>query len=348
MDDDLVEISPKKRFHKLNKIIGEGAFKVVYKAYDVNRGVYVAWNDIPMNKLNNSQKNQIKDEIKLLMNVKDKNKYVLNFYASWFNEEKNTVTFISDLFMCGNLNQFIKSVKVIKLSIVRKWARQILEGLEFLHNEGIIHRDVKCDNIFINGTIGDIVIGDLGIARIMSETGSAKTVLGTPEFMAPEMYDEKYNSSCDIYSFGLTLLEIVTGKVPYSECSSIPQIWKKVTLGEKPNSFSEIPDDSIKSIIEKCIRTDPYERPSINNLLSEDFFVETKDYRIDLTKHSILEKENYLASKTIEQEMKETICAYDEDSMEKKETNEEFSVLEDFDNESVLLIDRNGVIFQEE
>lgn len=347
MDDDLIEISPKKRFHKLNKVIGEGAFKVVYQAYDVNRGVYVAWNDIPMNKLNNSQKNQIKDEIKLLINVKDKNKYVLNFYASWFNEERNTVTFISDLFMCGNLNKFIKSVKVIKLSVVRKWARQILEGLDFLHKEGIIHRDVKCNNIFINGTIGDIVIGDLGIARVVSETGSATTVLGTPEFMAPEMYDEKYDSSCDIYSFGLTLLEIVTGRVPYSECLTVPQIWKKVTLGEKPNSFNEMPNCSIKSIIEKCIKTNPSERPTIEKLLLEDFFLETKDYRIDLTKHSILEKQNNIVSKTIEQEMKETIRAYDEDSMEKKEIVFEHSSLENFDDQKVLLIDRNGVIYHE-
>lgn len=170
-------------------------------------------------------------------------------------------------------------------------------GLNYLHshNPPIIHRDLKCDNIFINGHQGEVKIGDLGLATLLTQA-NAKSVIGifftfpallfcqyllipcvvktnivlyyiyhpivpgilvdpylllcfvllllnfytsyiyayeilvgTPEFMAPEMYDENYNELADIYSFGMCMLELVTSEYPYSECRNSAQIYKKVS-----------------------------------------------------------------------------------------------------------------------
>lgn len=145
---------------------------------------------------------------------------------------------------------------------LKKWSRQILQGLLYLHGHDppVIHRDLKCDNIFVNGNQGEVKIGDLGLAAILRQARSAHSVigedfsvfplqlflffpilpqnlcyslmlltLGTPEFMAPELYEEEYNELVDIYAFGMCLLELVTFEYPYVECSNAAQIFKKVT-----------------------------------------------------------------------------------------------------------------------
>ena len=86
-------------------------------------------------------------------------------------------------------------MQVIRWKIIKRWCRQILRGLHYLHSHvpPIIHRDLKCDNIFINGSSGDLRIGDLGLSTYITGRTAPLSVLGTPEFMAPELYDEKYD-----------------------------------------------------------------------------------------------------------------------------------------------------------
>uniref|UniRef100_A0A4W3HAU5 Protein kinase domain-containing protein n=1 Tax=Callorhinchus milii TaxID=7868 RepID=A0A4W3HAU5_CALMI len=125
---------------------------------------------------------------------------------------------------------YLKRFKVMKNKVLQRWSRQILKGLHFLHTRSppIIHRDLKCDNIFITGPTGSVKIGDLGLATLKSAS-FAKSVIGTPEFMAPEMYEEKYDEAVDVYAFGMCLLEMATSEYPYSECQNAAQIYRKVT-----------------------------------------------------------------------------------------------------------------------
>lgn len=148
------------------------------------------------------------------------------------------------------------------MKAIKDWAKQILQGLVYLHshNPPIIHKDLKCDNIFVNGNHGEVKIGDLGLAIFMQQPTawsvigdiiflqhydfitqtlfttlnyvfflSFSVVIGTLEFMAPKLYEEEYNELVDVYSFGMCLLEMVTFQYPYSECKNPAQIYKKVT-----------------------------------------------------------------------------------------------------------------------
>lgn len=120
---------------------------------------------------------------------------------------KDQICFITELMTSGTLNTYIRSTMgPIKPKIIRNWGRQVLLGLNYLHtrNPQIIHRDLKCDNIFINGNNGQAKIGDLGLATVKKRE-HLTSVLGTPEFMAPELYDEKYDEKVDIYAFGMVL-----------------------------------------------------------------------------------------------------------------------------------------------
>ncbi len=110
------------------------------------------------------------------------------------------------------MQRFKKQEKTKRFKVIKNFANQILKGLAYLHGRQppVIHRDLKCDNVFVTGQCGQVKIGDLGLATL-KKTSFAKSVIGTPEFMAPEMYSEQYDESIDVYAFGMCLLEMATG-----------------------------------------------------------------------------------------------------------------------------------------
>ncbi|XP_029603051.1 serine/threonine-protein kinase WNK1 isoform X2 [Salmo trutta] len=212
---------------------------------------------------------------------------IVRFYDSWESPSKGKnskcIVLVTELMTSGTLKTYLKRFKVMKIKVLRSWCRQILKGLHFLHTRAppIIHRDLKCDNIFITGPTGSVKIGDLGLATL-KRASFAKSVIGTPEFMAPEMYEEKYDESVDVYAFGMCMLEMATSEYPYSECQNAAQIYRRVTSGVKPASFDKVAIPEVKEIIEGCIRQNKDERYVIKILLSHAFFQEETGVRVEL------------------------------------------------------------------
>ncbi|XP_022741951.1 probable serine/threonine-protein kinase WNK7 [Durio zibethinus] len=270
-DPDILEIDPTSRYIRYNEVLGKGAFKTVYKAFDEANGIEVAWNQVRIDEVLQKPEDleRLYSEVRLLKSLKHSN--IVRFYNSWIDDKKKTVNIITELFTSGSLRQYRKKHKKVDLKAVKSWARQILAGLIYLHSHEppIIHRDLKCDNIFINGNQGEVKIGDLGLATVL-EQSNAKSVIGTPEFMAPELYDENYNELVDIYSFGMCMLEMVTFEYPYSECRNSAQIYKKVSSGIKPAALSRVTDQEMKLFIEKCLVPAP-QRLSAKELLMDPF-----------------------------------------------------------------------------
>lgn len=109
------------------------------------------------------------------------------------------------------------------------------------------------------------------MAAIVGKSHSAHSILGTPEFMAPELYEEDYTEMVDIYSFGMCVLEMVTLEIPYNECDSVAKIYKKVSSGVRPQALNKIIDAEVKAFIERCL-AQPRARPSAAELLKDPFF----------------------------------------------------------------------------
>ncbi|PAN41292.1 hypothetical protein PAHAL_8G033400 [Panicum hallii] len=254
-DPDVDEVDPTGRYLRYKEIVGSGAFKTVYKGFDAVDGIEVAWAKVEItSRIMGSPKElqRLKTEIQLLRSLQ--HKHILKLYASWVDNKKRTVNIITELFTSGNLRQYRRKHKKVDIKAMRRWAKQILTGLAYLHDQKppIIHRDLKCDNIFINGNHGKVKIGDFGLAMVMQQR-KTQSIQGTLEFMAPELFGENYNELVDIYSFGMCMLEMVTGECPYSECQGFVQIYKKISEGIKPIALSKIKDEEVRSFIESCL-----------------------------------------------------------------------------------------------
>nr|DBA30319.1 TPA: hypothetical protein GDO54_006318 [Pyxicephalus adspersus] len=230
LETKAVGFSPDGRFLKFDIEIGRGSFKTVYKGLDTETTVEVAWCELQDRKLSKSERQRFKEEAGMLKGLQHPN--IVRFYDSWEStlKGKKCIVLVTELMTSGTLKTYLKRFKVMKLKVLRSWCRQILKGLQFLHTRTppIIHRDLKCDNIFITGPTGSVKIGDLGLATL-KRASFAKSVIGTPEFMAPEMYEEKYDESVDVYAFGMCMLEMATSEYPYSECQNAAQIYRRVT-----------------------------------------------------------------------------------------------------------------------
>ncbi|TSK28080.1 Serine/threonine-protein kinase WNK1 [Bagarius yarrelli] len=278
-----VGTSPDGRFLKFDIEIGRGSFKTVYKGLDTETTVEVAWCELQDRKLSKSERQRFKEEAGMLKGLQHPN--IVRFYDSWEApcKGRKCIVLVTELMTSGTLKTYLKRFKEMKIKVLRSWCRQILKGLHFLHTRSppIIHRDLKCDNIFITGPTGSVKIGDLGLATL-KRASFAKSVIGTPEFMAPEMYEEKYDESVDVYAFGMCMLEMATSEYPYSECQNAAQIFRRVTSGVKPCSFDKVAFPEVKEIIEGCIRQNKDERYSIKDLLNHAFFQEETGVRVEL------------------------------------------------------------------
>ncbi|XP_032996766.1 serine/threonine-protein kinase WNK2 isoform X6 [Lacerta agilis] len=284
-EDDMkaVATSPDGRFLKFDIELGRGSFKTVYKGLDTETWVEVAWCELQDRKLTKVERQRFKEEAEMLKGLQHPN--IVRFYDFWESclKGKRCIVLVTELMTSGTLKTYLKRFKVMKPKVLRSWCRQILKGLHFLHTRTppIIHRDLKCDNIFITGPTGSVKIGDLGLATL-KRASFAKSVIGTPEFMAPEMYEEHYDESVDVYAFGMCMLEMATSEYPYSECQNAAQIYRKVTCGVKPASFDKVTDPEIKEIIGECICKNKEERYEIKDLLSHAFFAEDTGVRVEL------------------------------------------------------------------
>ncbi|KAI4298086.1 hypothetical protein MLD38_040468 [Melastoma candidum] len=268
---DFIETDPTGRYGRYDEILGKGASKTVYRAFDEYKGIEVAWNQVKLRHFLRKPEDmeRLYCEIHLLGTLNHRN--IIKFYSSWVDPVHRNINFVTEMFTSGTLRQYRMKHRRVNIRAVKHWCRQILQGLLYLHSldPPVIHRDLKCDNIFINGNQGEVKIGDLGLAAILRKSHAAHCV-GTPEFMAPEVYKEAYNELVDIYSFGMCILEMVTFEYPYSECTNPAQIYKKVISGKKPEALYKVTDPDVRNFVEKCLAT-VSSRPSARELLDDPF-----------------------------------------------------------------------------
>ncbi|KAI5150678.1 WNK lysine deficient protein kinase [Enteropsectra breve] len=261
------------RYRKLGEILGEGSYKTVSKAIDEEEGKEVAYNEVRVKKYEEEvhSSSSFSSEIALLKNINHPN--IIKIIDYWFTEED--FVFITELMTGGTLRDYIRKVGALNDKLIRKWGRQILEGIKYLHTQDppIIHRDIKNENIFVNSSQGEIKIGDLGIAK--EKKNKRYTIVGTPNFMAREIFEgEGYTEKVDVYAFGMCLIEMATGVSPYGELSNSGEIYKNVLQGVLPHALHTLQSNCLKSLILSCLLPVP-NRFSAAQCLEHHYFTQT-------------------------------------------------------------------------
>ncbi len=215
---------------------------------------------------------------------------VIDFYEAFQVEDKLWI--ILEFVEYGSLYCILKKHfpnGIKDPQMIASIAYQIIKGLEYLHNKNIIHRDVKCGNILINKN-GDVKLTDFGISKLLeSKEHKTSSMVGTPCWMAPEVLElkneEGYNIKADIWSLGITLIEIFRGTPPFA-CKSAIKTMLTILQNPKPD-LSDIGKVSkkLKSLIEICIQIEPEKRWPAAQLLDHDFLKSVRKRRFKFLKY---------------------------------------------------------------
>lgn len=157
--EPFVEVDPTGRYGRYTELLGSGAVKKVYRAFDQEEGIEVAWNQVKLRNFSDDPAmiDRLYSEVRLLRSLTNNN--IISLYSFWRDEEHNTLNFITEVCTSGNLREYRKKHRQVSMKALKKWSKQILKGLNYLHSHEpcIIHRDLNCSNVFVNGNTGQVI-----------------------------------------------------------------------------------------------------------------------------------------------------------------------------------------------
>ncbi|CAG8775275.1 9270_t:CDS:2, partial [Acaulospora morrowiae] len=221
---------------QLGECLGRGAFGSVYKALNLETGEVVAAKQVKLSNIPKSELTFIMTEIELLKNLNHAN---IVKYKGFF-KSKDYLYIILEFCENGSLHNICKKFGKFPENLVAVYISQVLEGLLYLHDQGVIHRDIKGANILTTKE-GLVKLADFGVATKATSLGDF-TVVGSPYWMAPEIIElSGATTSSDIWSVGCVVIELLEGKPPYHHLEAMPALFRIVQDEHPPLPESASP-----------------------------------------------------------------------------------------------------------
>ncbi|XP_056315500.1 mitogen-activated protein kinase kinase kinase 2 [Danio aesculapii] len=276
----VMDISPPSRSPRaptnwrLGKLLGQGAFGRVFLCYDADTGRELAVKQVqfdPDSPETSKEVSALECEIQLLKNLFHER--IVQYYGCLRDTHEKTLSIFMEYMPGGSIKDQLKSYGALTENVTRKYTRQILEGVCYLHSNMIVHRDIKGANI-LRDSAGNVKLGDFGASRrlqtiCLSGTG-IKSVTGTPYWMSPEVISgEGYGRKADIWSIGCTVVEMLTQRPPWAEYEAMAAIFKIATQPTNPTLPPHVSDHCRDFL--KRIFVETKQRPAAEDLLRHTF-----------------------------------------------------------------------------
>ena len=277
---------------KIGKLLGKGAFGIVILAKRLLDGQIYAMKQVRISQLTDKEKNNALNEIRILASLSHRN--IIGYKDAFFDEQSKTLNIVMEFADGGDMSKKIKyNLKhglIFRESIIWNYLIQILEGLNYLHEKNIIHRDLKSANIFLTKD-GTVKIGDLNVSKI-AKVGLAYTQTGTPYYASPEIWlDKPYNYKSDIWSLGCILYELCQLKPPFRG-TSLKNLCSNIQKGEY-EPIMNFYSDELRTIIGMMLKTNPNLRPSASQILNSSIIInKKKELKIGLSPQDLINQFN--------------------------------------------------------
>ncbi|KAK9881684.1 hypothetical protein WA026_017200 [Henosepilachna vigintioctopunctata] len=251
------------KFYDVISELGRGMFGTVYLCAKKHNKQKLVMKEIKTNLQGDDLKNA-KNEVAILKSLNHPN--IILYYDSY--SKNNTFYIMMEYASKGTLHQYLHEKKVdLGPQKVMNYFCQILMGLDHIHDKKVIHRDLKCENIFLTGRKAEVIkIGDFGISTLILKTRLAKTVVGTCNYLAPELCDERpYDNKVDIWSLGCILYEMCMRKRMFE--GSLTHVITSITKGKIKSINIFKYGQQMQEIINNVMKLDPAERPDTKTLM---------------------------------------------------------------------------------
>uniref|UniRef100_A0A672HDJ4 Mitogen-activated protein kinase kinase kinase 3-like n=1 Tax=Salarias fasciatus TaxID=181472 RepID=A0A672HDJ4_SALFA len=256
------------------KLLGRGAFGEVYLCYDADTGRELAAKQVPFDpdcQETSKEVNALECEIQLLKNLRHDR--IVQYYGCLRDLDQKKLTIFVEFMPGGSIKDQLKAYGALTEKVTKRYTRQILQGVSYLHSNMIVHRDIKGANI-LRDSSGNVKLGDFGASKriqtiCMSGTG-IKSVTGTPYWMSPEVINgEGYGRKADVWSVACTVVEMLTQKPPWAEYEAMAAIFKIATQPTKP-LLPEGVSDACRDFLRQVFTEEKW-RPTADVLLSHPF-----------------------------------------------------------------------------
>ncbi|XP_020581173.1 mitogen-activated protein kinase kinase kinase NPK1-like [Phalaenopsis equestris] len=270
------------------ELIGCGAFGHVYMGMNLDSGELLAVKQVLIGTSNASKEKaqahirELEEEVKLLKNLSHPN--IVRYLGTVREEE--TLNILLEFVPGGSISSLLGKFGSFPEAVIKMYTKQLLQGLEYLHKNGIIHRDIKGANILVDNK-GCIKLADFGASKQVAKLATmtaAKSMKGTPYWMAPEVILQiGHTFSADIWSVGCTVIEMATGKPPWSQqYQEVAALFHIGTTKSHPPIPEHLSSEA-KHFLLKCLQKEPNLRPSASDLLQHPFVA--KDFEHSQSVH---------------------------------------------------------------